>query len=58
MSGMESSAELVWTWANELLLARDDGRSCCWRVEARERRPQRRLLRAATPEWFAQEALL
>ena len=34
--GMESSAELVWEWANSLLLAKDAGRTCCWRAEARE----------------------
>lgn len=34
--GMESSARWVWEQANALLLARDGGRSWCWRVEARE----------------------
>tara|TARA_B100001250_G_scaffold379531_1_gene370287 strand:+ start:133 stop:603 length:471 start_codon:yes stop_codon:yes gene_type:complete len=34
--GMEFSAKLVWEWANEILSNRDDGRSCCNRVEARE----------------------
>ena len=34
--GMESSAELVWEWANSLLLKKDAGRTCCWRSEARE----------------------
>jgi 6-pyruvoyltetrahydropterin/6-carboxytetrahydropterin synthase len=34
--GMESSAQLVWEWANALLLQRDGGRCCCWKVEARE----------------------
>tara|TARA_Y100001968_G_C19340100_1_gene709029 strand:- start:236 stop:709 length:474 start_codon:yes stop_codon:yes gene_type:complete len=34
--GMESSAELVWEWANSLLLEKDKGRTCCWRSEARE----------------------
>ena len=34
--GMEASGELVWGWANEFLLERDCGRTCCWRVEARE----------------------
>ena len=33
---IESSAELVWNWANSFLFERDEGRSCCWRVEARE----------------------
>ena len=34
--GMESSAKLVWEWANSLALERDAGRTCCWKVEARE----------------------
>jgi 6-pyruvoyltetrahydropterin/6-carboxytetrahydropterin synthase len=49
--GMEASAELVWSWANELLHERDGGRSCCQRVEAREN-----ALNAASyealPDWF------
>ena len=34
--GMESSAELVWQWANVFLFDRDYGRTCCWRTESRE----------------------
>tara|TARA_Y100001968_G_C19380369_1_gene729990 strand:- start:825 stop:1307 length:483 start_codon:yes stop_codon:yes gene_type:complete len=34
--GMEHTAELVWEWANKILLERDKGRTCCWRTEARE----------------------
>ncbi len=34
--GMESSAALVWEWANALLLEKERGRCCCWRTEARE----------------------
>jgi len=34
--GMENTAQLLWTWANELLNERDFGRTCCWQVEARE----------------------
>ena len=34
--GMESSAELVWEWANTFLFDRDQGRTCCWKSEARE----------------------
>lgn len=34
--GMEATARLVWGWANALLRQRDQGRCCCWKVEARE----------------------
>lgn len=49
--GMEASARLVWTWANALLKERDHGRSCCWRVEARENRANGASYEAL-PEWF------
>jgi 6-pyruvoyltetrahydropterin/6-carboxytetrahydropterin synthase len=49
--GMEASAELVWHWANELLLERDGGRSCCWRTEARENEKNAACFEAL-PEWF------
>ncbi len=34
--GMESSAELVWEWANSFLLNKDKGRTCCYLAEASE----------------------
>ncbi|WP_320674383.1 6-carboxytetrahydropterin synthase [Prochlorococcus sp. MIT 1341] len=34
--GMEATAKLVWQWANEFLLSKDLGRTCCWKVEASE----------------------
>lgn len=49
--GMESSAQLVWEWANELLLSRDGGRSCCWKVEARENEKNAASYEAV-PNWF------
>ncbi len=49
--GMEASAQLVWTWANELLEERDNGRSCCWKVEARENEKNAACFEAL-PEWF------
>lgn len=49
--GMESTAELVWTWANALLLPRDQGRTCCWAVEAREDRRNAASYQAVPP-WF------
>ena len=50
--GMETSAELVWGWANALLHGRDGGRSCCWRVEARENETNAATF-TALPDWFA-----
>ena len=49
--GMESTAQLVWTWANALLQERDAGRSCCWKVEARENRANGACFEAL-PDWF------
>ena len=34
--GMESTSQLIWQWANSFLFERDQGRTCCWRSEARE----------------------
>jgi 6-pyruvoyltetrahydropterin/6-carboxytetrahydropterin synthase len=49
--GMESSAQLVWEWANALLLGRDGGRACCWKVEARENEKNAACYEAV-PNWF------
>jgi 6-pyruvoyltetrahydropterin/6-carboxytetrahydropterin synthase len=49
--GMEASAELVWAWANALLLARDGGRTCCVKVEARENEKNAAYYEAL-PDWF------
>ena len=49
--GMEASAELVWQWANELLLERDGGRSCCWKVEANENEKNHGYF-TKIPKWF------
>ena len=49
--GMESSAKLVWNWANDFLKDRDMGRSCCWRVEARENESNAACFEK-TPDWF------
>jgi 6-pyruvoyltetrahydropterin/6-carboxytetrahydropterin synthase len=50
--GMEASAQLVWQWANALLQTRDGGRSCCWKVEARENEKNAACFEAQ-PAWFA-----
>ena len=49
--GMESTAQLVWTWANALLQERDVGRRCCWKVVARENRSNGACFEAL-PDWF------
>jgi 6-pyruvoyltetrahydropterin/6-carboxytetrahydropterin synthase len=49
--GMEASAELVWGWANALLQARDGGRTCCVKVEARENEKNAASYEA-WPDWF------
>ena len=48
---MECSAQLVWQWANALLLQRDGGRSCCWKVEARENETNAASYEAL-PDWY------
>jgi hypothetical protein len=49
---MEASAELVWGWANDLLQEREGGRSCCFRVEARENETNAACF-TAIPAWFS-----
>ncbi len=49
--GMEASARLVWEWANALLQRREGGRSCCFRVEARENDANAARFEAL-PGWF------
>tara|TARA_B100000700_G_C14673185_1_gene681792 strand:+ start:157 stop:636 length:480 start_codon:yes stop_codon:yes gene_type:complete len=49
--GMESSAELVWGWANSLLLEQYDGRACCWRTESRENDLNAACFESK-PDWF------
>jgi len=49
--GMEASAQLVWGWANAQLLARDGGRTCCVKVEARENEKNAAYY-DALPDWF------
>ena len=50
--GMEASAQLVWQWANALLQGRDGGRSCCWKVEAREN-SKNAACYEAVPHWYS-----
>jgi 6-pyruvoyltetrahydropterin/6-carboxytetrahydropterin synthase len=50
--GMEATAALIWTWANELLQERDSGRTCCYAVEARENSSNAATY-SAVPPWFS-----
>ncbi|MCT0200308.1 6-carboxytetrahydropterin synthase [Synechococcus sp. CS-1325] len=52
--GMEGSAAWVWERANRLLADRDSGRSCCWKVEARENEKNAACFEAL-PAWFTAE---
>ena len=49
--GMESSAELVWQWANSFLLEKDKGRTCCWMAEARENEKNSACFKSI-PDWY------
>ncbi|MCP9772944.1 6-carboxytetrahydropterin synthase [Synechococcus sp. Tobar12-5m-g] len=49
--GMEGSAAWVWERANALLQSREGGRSCCWKVEARENEKNAACFEAI-PAWF------
>ena len=50
--GMEATAALIWSWANELLQERDGGRTCCYAVEARENSSNAATY-TAVPRWFS-----
>ena len=54
--GMENTAQLLWNWANELLSKRDFGRTCCWKVEAREN-VSNEAAYSSVPEWFEPPSL-
>ncbi len=49
--GMESTARVVWEWANDFLLKNQAGRTCCWKVEARENEVNAACFEK-TPPWF------
>ncbi|WP_269622596.1 6-carboxytetrahydropterin synthase [Prochlorococcus marinus] len=49
--GMESTAQLIWEWANAILMERDAGRTCCWRAEAKENDLNSACFES-TPDWF------
>ena len=49
--GMESTAKLIWEWANKLLLERDLGRTCCWKAQASENYSNSSCFEL-TPDWY------
>ena len=53
--GMESTARLAWEWANNFLLEKDSGRTCCWKVEAHENEFNAACF-AKTPAWYEKES--
>ena len=49
--GMEFTSQLIWSWANEFLKSKDNGRSCCWKAESRENN-QNKASFEQFPDWF------
>ena len=52
--GMESTANLIWNWANEFLHKKDKGRTCCLRTQSRENDFNAACFELI-PDWFAFE---
>ena len=49
--GMEATSELIWKWANEYLLDKDKGRTCCWKTVSKENKSNKARYERY-PEWF------
>ena len=49
--GMEFTSELIWRWANEYLLEKDKGRTCCWKTESKENKSNKASYEKI-PDWF------
>ncbi len=49
--GMEFSSKLIWDWANEYLIQKDHGRTCCWKAESRENKANLAYYEKY-PEWY------
>ncbi len=49
--GMESTAKLVWEWANTILLEKDSGRTCCFRAKSTEN-DFNSACYESIPDWF------
>jgi len=49
--GMEFTSELIWKWANEYLLDKDKGRTCCWKTESKENKSNKASYEKI-PDWF------
>ncbi len=50
--GMESTAKLVWEWANNILLINHSGRTCCFRAKASENNFNSGYFESI-PDWFS-----
>ena len=49
--GMENTAKLIWSWANDYLIQKDKGRSCCWKTESKENKSNRACFQQY-PDWY------
>ena len=49
--GMEFTSQLIWIWANEFLLEKDKGRTCCWKTESKENKSNKASYEEI-PDWF------
>ena len=49
--GMEFTSQLIWRWANEFLLDKDKGRTCCWKTESKENKSNQASYEKI-PDWF------
>ena len=49
--GMEYSSKVIWQWANEYLKEKDKRRTCCWKTESKENKPNSASYEKL-PDWF------
>ncbi len=48
---MEFTSELIWKWANDYLIDKDNGRTCCWKTESKENKSNKARYETM-PDWF------
>tara|TARA_Y100001968_G_scaffold56912_1_gene48090 strand:+ start:2528 stop:2998 length:471 start_codon:yes stop_codon:yes gene_type:complete len=49
--GMEYTSKLIWSWANEFLRSKDNGRACCWKTESKENNFNKAYFEEM-PDWY------